>query len=112
MARKPDLELIKNKTQNNDKKKTKNKNKNKHNSQKHPCDQERLFVTQTPVNSWKLTNNNNNNDDNTIRPDFIIVDFSVPADYRTKLKESEKKDVYLDLAKELKKNDGTWRWQL
>ena len=32
-----------------------------------------------------------------------IVDFAVPADYRINLKESEKKDKYLDLASELKK---------
>ena len=32
-----------------------------------------------------------------------IVDFAVLADHRVKLKESEKKDKYLDLAKELKK---------
>ena len=32
-----------------------------------------------------------------------IVDFAVPADHRVKLKESEKKDKYLDLARELKK---------
>ena len=31
------------------------------------------------------------------------MDFSVPADHRIKLKESEKKDKYLDLARELKK---------
>ena len=48
------------------------------------------------------------------RPDLIkinkkkrefakIVDFTVPADNRIKLKESEKKDKYLDLARELKK---------
>ena len=46
------------------------------------------------------------------RPDLIIinkkkrtckiVDFAVPADYRKKLKECEKKDKYLDLARELK----------
>ena len=29
--------------------------------------------------------------------------FAVPADHRIKLKESEKKDKYLDLARELKK---------
>ena len=29
--------------------------------------------------------------------------FAVPADHRVKLKESEKKDKYLDLARELKK---------
>ena len=31
------------------------------------------------------------------------MDFAVPADHRIKLKESEKKDKYLDLARELKK---------
>ena len=47
------------------------------------------------------------------RPDLIIinkkkrickiVDFTVPAGHRINLKESEKKDKYLDLARELKK---------
>ena len=47
------------------------------------------------------------------RPDLIIinkkkrtckiVDFAVPADHRLKLKECEKRDKYLDLARELKK---------
>ena len=32
-----------------------------------------------------------------------IVDFAVPADHRIKLKESEKRDKYLDLVRELKK---------
>ena len=31
------------------------------------------------------------------------MDFTVPADHRIKLKESEKKDKYLDLARKLKK---------
>ena len=35
------------------------------------------------------------------------VNFVVTADYREKLKESEKRDKYLDLARELKKNPGT-----
>ena len=52
----------------------------------------------------------------TRRPDLVItkkkkkkkkirkiVDFAVPADHRIKLKECEKKDKYLDLARELKK---------
>ena len=34
---------------------------------------------------------------------IIIVDFAVPANHRIKLKECEKKDKYLDLARELKK---------
>ena len=33
-----------------------------------------------------------------------IVDFAVPDDHRIKLKESEKKDKYLVLIRELKKN--------
>ena len=32
-----------------------------------------------------------------------MVDFAVPADHRVKLKECEKKDKYLDLARKLKK---------
>ena len=32
-----------------------------------------------------------------------LVDFAVPADHRVKLNEIEKKDKYLDLARELKK---------
>ena len=32
---------------------------------------------------------------------YRIVDFTVPADHRVKLKESEKKDKYLDLARKL-----------
>ena len=31
------------------------------------------------------------------------MDFVVPADHRTKLKENEKKDEYLELVRELKK---------
>ena len=34
---------------------------------------------------------------------YKIVDFAVPAGHRIKLKECEKKDKYLDLARELKK---------
>ena len=41
-----------------------------------------------------------------------IVDFAVPTDHRIKPKECEKKDKYLELARELKKNCGTCRWQL
>ena len=40
-----------------------------------------------------------------------IVDFAVPADHRVKLKESKKKDNYLDLAREFKKCEiSKWRW--
>ena len=41
-----------------------------------------------------------------------IVDFVVPVGHRTKFKEIEKKDKYLDLPRELKKNCETWEWQL
>ena len=40
---------------------------------------------------------------------FKIVDFAVPADHRIKLKECEKRDKYLDLARELKK---LWNMQV
>ena len=58
-----------------------------------------------------LRNNNNNNNNNNKKKKkkkkkkitCKIVDFAAPADRRVKLKESEKKDKYLDLAKELKK---------
>ena len=40
-----------------------------------------------------------------------IVDFAVPVDHRIKLKECEKKDKYLDLARELKIYE-TYRRQL
>ena len=51
--------------------------------------------------------NNNNKKKRTCK----IVDFAVSADHRIKLKECEKKDKYLDLARELK-NYRTGRWQL
>ena len=38
-----------------------------------------------------------------------IVDLAVPADHRVKLKESEKKDKFLDLARELK---NLWNMKL
>ena len=40
-----------------------------------------------------------------------MVDFAVPADYRVKLKEGNKRDTYLDLAKELKNYEiRKWQW--
>ena len=60
---------------------------------------------------YKYRNSNNNNDDNNNKNKnnqqrkrtSKIVDFAVPADHRIKLKECEKRDKYLDLARELKK---------
>ena len=40
---------------------------------------------------------------NNKKENLQIIDFAVPADHRIKLKECEKKDKYLDLARELKK---------
>ena len=40
-----------------------------------------------------------------------MIDFAIPADHRIKLKEREKKDKYLDLARELKRC-GTGKWRL
>ena len=53
----------------------------------------------------------NNNQQQKMRI-FKIVNFAVPADHRINLKECEKKDKYLDLARELKKNSVTWKWWL
>ena len=78
---------------------------------------------QRDLHEYEQGNNNNNNDnfeiqmDNLIlarRPDQVIKqktwrigDFAVPAKHRVKLKESEKRDKYINLARELKKNYGT-----
>ena len=40
------------------------------------------------------------------RPDLVIV--NIPADHRVKLKENEKRDKYINLASELKKNYWIW----
>ena len=37
-----------------------------------------------------------------------MMDFAVPADHRVKLKEGEKKNKYLELARELKKSLYNW----
>ena len=49
---------------------------------------------------WKTLEEYNDNDKKWI---CKIVNFAVTADHRIKLKECEKKDKYLDLARELKK---------
>ena len=65
----------------------------------------------THINSYRTLTNGSPNPDQKTRPynnqqkkrNCKIVDFAVPADYRINLKECEKKDKYLDLARELKK---------
>ena len=77
-----------------------------------------ICTTYTKINdTYKLLWDFNIQTDHLIaarRPDLIIinkkkkrtckiVDFAAPADHRINLKESEKKDKYLDVARELKK---------
>ena len=51
----------------------------------------------------------NNNKNKTFR----MVDFAVPVDHRVKLKESEKKDKYLDFAKKKKsKKKKLWNMKV
>ena len=53
------------------------------------------------------------------KPDLIIinklrtcwkVDFAIPVDHRVKIKENEKRDRYLNFARELK-SYSVWKWQ-
>ena len=67
--------------------------------------------TQTPTRLWYTNGSPNlcqksrpyNNQQQKKKKISKIVDFAVLADHRIKLKEFEKRDKYLDLAKELKK---------
>ena len=66
----------------------------------------RVLETWGDLLSLNLQWVNNNNNKKRI---WKIVDFAVPADDRIKLKDCEKKDKYLDLARELKK---LWNMQV
>ena len=59
-----------------------------------------LWHTNGSPNLGQKTRRDNNQQKKKI---CKIVDFAVPADHRIKLKECEKRDKYLDLARELKK---------
>ena len=71
--------------------------------------------TQTPMGLWhthgspnfgqktRPYNNQQKKKKKKEKKTWKIVDFAVPADHRIKLKECEKRDKYLDLARELKK---------
>ena len=84
------------------------------NTEKSPRNLKRLVITQTPVNNHQLTQVWK-----TLKIIMIIiiirrrtckiVDFAVPADHRIKLKECEKRDMYLDLVRKLKK---LWNMQV
>ena len=75
-----------------------------------PSTSPRKWHTQTPMGLWhtnrspnlgqKTRSYSNQQKEKVI---FKIVDFTVPADHKIKLKECEKKDKYFDLATELKK---------
>ena len=62
-----------------------------------------LWHTHGSPNIGQKTRPNNNQQKKKKKRTCKIVDFAVPADHRIKLKEYEKKDKYLDLARELKK---------
>ena len=74
---------------------------------------------------WKTHKkwNNNNNNKQTNKPTDSqqqqtnkkkrtcwVVDFAFPTDHKVKLKESETKDKYPNLTRELKKEYGAWWW--
>ena len=72
----------------------------------------RKWHSQTPVGLWYTngspnlspkTRSYNNQQKKKKKKICKIDDFAVPADHRIKLKECEKRDKYLDLARELKK---------
>ena len=73
----------------------------------------RKWHSQTPVGLWytngsphlgpKTRSYNNQQKKKKKKKICKIVDFGVPAEHRIKLKESEKRDKYIDLARELKK---------
>ena len=73
--------------------------------------------SQTPLRFWYT--NGSSNLGQTTRPHnnqqkmriFRIVRFAVTTDNRVKVKESEKKDKYIDAAGDWK-NCGTWKWRL
>ena len=67
--------------------------------------------TYTPMGLWHTHGSSNlgkktrsyNNQQQQKKRIYKVVDFAIPADHRIKLKECEKNDKYLDLARELKK---------
>ena len=72
----------------------------------------REWHSQTPVGLWYTngspnlgpkTRSYNNQQKKKKKKICKIVDFAVPADHWIKLKECEKRDKYIDLARELKK---------
>ena len=62
-----------------------------------------LWHTHGSLNLGQKTRPYNNQQKKKKKRTCKIIDFAVLADHRIKLKECEKKDKYLDLARELKK---------
>ena len=60
-----------------------------------------LYHTKGSPNPGQKTRPYNNQQQKKKKKICKIVDFAVPADHRINLKEGEKKDKYLDLAREL-----------
>ena len=54
----------------------------------------------------KTKNKNKKKPQTNKQKNYRVVDFVVPTNHREKIKENEKRDKYLDLARELK-SDGT-----
>ena len=68
-----------------------------------------LWHTHGSSNLGQKTRPNNNQQKKKKKRTCKVVDFAVPADYRIKLKQYEKKNKYLDFARELKK---LWNMQV
>ena len=90
-----------------------------------PSTSPRKWHTQTPMGLWRTDGSPNlgqktrpnNNQQKEKKRTCKIVDFAVPADHRIKVREYEKKDKYLDHARELKKTiepegDNYTNWDL
>ena len=60
-------------------------------------------INESPNLGQKTRPYNNQKKKKEKKKTYKIVDFAVPADHKTKMKESEKRDKYIDLARELKK---------
>ena len=61
------------------------------------------YTNGSPNLSQKTRTYNNQQQQQKKKKTYKIVDFAVPTEHRIKLKECEKRDKYLDLARELKK---------
>ena len=63
--------------------------------------------TTRPRENYQKEKNKTKQNKKEKKSSCYIADFAVPVDHRVKIKESEKRDKYLDLVRELKKSCGT-----